>query len=152
MRRLVAILENIRSAENVGSIFRTADATGFSKVYLAGFTPTPLQHKVKKTSLGAENFVAWEKSGRTTSLIKKLKGKGFFVVALEQHKLGRNLFAFKKKKGNIALVVGNEIKGISKNTLKSADAIVEIPMSGKKESLNVAVAFGIAAYFLKELS
>ncbi|KKU51367.1 MAG: hypothetical protein A3H69_00385 [Candidatus Sungbacteria bacterium RIFCSPLOWO2_02_FULL_47_9] len=144
------ICHNIRSRENVGSIFRTADAFGVSKVLLTGYTPTPPHPKISKTALGAENFVPWESHYSPVRLVKKLKNEGFVVVALEcgiKQKTVRSLRQFLKKK-KIALIVGNEVFGIPAALLKHADAILEIPMKGKKESLNVAVAFGVASYTL----
>ncbi len=145
----IAILDNIRSRENVGSIFRTADAAGISKLWLCGITPCPPHPKISKSALGAENFLPWQYQKNCWRIIENLKKQGFFIIALEQNKKALNLFKFKPRQKNIALVVGNEITGVSKSALKKADKILEIPMRGKKESLNVAVAFGIAAYQLK---
>jgi len=158
---MVAILQNIRSLHNVGSIFRTADAASFEKIYLCGITPTPLdrfgkkQKDLAKVALGAEDYVKWEKVGnspkanKTILLIKKLKKEGYQIIALEQDKRSIPYFKFKPKNKKIALILGDEVKGISKSILKYCDLIIEIPMYGKKESLNVSVAFGIAAYYIK---
>lgn len=151
---LCVILHNIRSVYNVGSIFRTSDAVGVSKIYLTGITPTPVDRLGKqrkdfiKVSLGAEKAVAWEYARSVAALIKKLKKRGFFVVALEQARGSISLFKFKPK-FPLVLVVGNEVRGIPPRVLKLCDKIVEIPMRGKKESLNVSVAFGIAVFSLK---
>lgn len=144
------ILHNVRSRENVGSIFRTADAAGVSKIYLCGITPTPPHEKISKTALCAETYVPWEYQKQTWRLLKKLKveDRKLKVVALEQTKDSQNLFRFKPSKGPIALVLGNEIKGLSPSILKKCDKKLVIPMYGKKESLNVAVAAGIALYNL----
>ncbi|MEK7608795.1 MAG: RNA methyltransferase [Patescibacteria group bacterium] len=154
-KRVVVILEDIRSAHNVGSIFRTADAAGFEKVYLCGITPEPIDRlgrtppALLKASLGAERFVSWEKVSRATVCIKKLKKEGWRIYALEQHK---GAMDYKKKISGqkIALVLGNEVLGVSPEALREADRICEIPMSGKKESLNVSVAFGIMAFRLRD--
>ncbi|MBI2639646.1 MAG: RNA methyltransferase [Candidatus Sungbacteria bacterium] len=139
------VCHNIRSRENVGSVFRTSDAFGVSKIYLTGYTPAPPHEKISKTALGAERWVAWEKRTSVSQLLKELKKKRVQIVALEQ---SPQSVALNKLKPHfpMALVVGNEVKGLPRSLVKAADKAVEIPMSGKKESLNVAVAFGIAAY------
>lgn len=145
---LVLILHNIRSIFNVGSIFRTADAFGVKKVYLTGYTPDPAQ----KTALGAEKYVEYEKlsafGGKNIQkLIRQLKTDGFFIVSLEQAKKSISIQGFSKRKiKKLALILGNEVRGIPKSVLKNSDAIIEIPMRGKKESLNVSVAAGVALY------
>jgi len=149
---IVVILDNIRSTYNVGAIFRTADGAGVKKIYLCGITPTPENSKVKKVALGAENYIYCEKVTSVWRLIEKLKKEDYFLIALEQSKKAKNLFQLKKlKKKKIALVVGNEVRGISKKILKRVDLILEIEMAGKKESLNVSVVFGIVIYYLRNL-
>jgi tRNA G18 (ribose-2'-O)-methylase SpoU len=149
---LIAVLDNIRSLYNVGSIFRTADAFGVDKIYLSGYTPAPIKDRQKKeihkTALGAEEFIEWEKSGQTWKLLDNLKKQRFYIVGLETDKKAINISDFKlpKIKKNIVLVVGNEVKGLSQQILRRCDKIIKIPMLGKKESLNVSVAFGVAAY------
>jgi 23S rRNA (guanosine2251-2'-O)-methyltransferase len=148
--KLYLVLDNIRSRENVGSIFRTADAAGVSKIYLCGITPTPPHEKISKAALGAEKWIPWEYHKQTWRLIKKLKKDSFYIVALEKAPKSINIFKFQKpKNSSIVLAVGNEVKGLSRRILKYCDKKVAIPMYGKKESLNVAVAFGIAVYYLK---
>lgn len=144
---LFLVLNDIRSAFNVGSIFRTADAFGVSKIYLCGYTPTPEFPKMLKTSLGAENFVKWEKRKSMTALLKKLKKEGVNLVAVEQMSSSKNINDFKPKYP-MALIFGNEVRGLPKDIEGKADQLIEIPMKGKKESLNVAVAAGIALYAL----
>ncbi len=139
------ILHNIRSAYNVGAIFRTADAAGVSRIYLGGYTPSADSDKVIKTSLGAEKSVAWEKYFNTWKLIEELRLKGIKVVALEQSKTSRDYRKFKPK-FPLAVVVGNEVRGLSASTLKRMDSVWHIPMRGQKESLNVSVAAGIFLY------
>lgn len=152
---MIAILHNIRSMHNVGSIFRTADAAGIEKLYLCGITPSPKDEfgrwrpQIAKVALGAERYVLWEKVGFATRLIQKLKIQGYKIFALEQHKDAVPYYRLKLSKRELAktaLVTGNEITGLSQAILKLADSILEIPMHGRKESLNVAVAFGIAAF------
>lgn len=144
---IVAVLHNIRSRENVGSIYRTADAAGVSKLYLCGITPRPPHEKISKTALGAETWVPWEYFNQTWRLLEKLKKDGYHVVALEKAKNSKNIFEMKKK-SPLALVVGNEVRGLDRNLLRRADAVAAIPMLGRKESLNVAVAFGVAVYVI----
>lgn len=136
----------------MGSIFRTADSAGVTKLYLCGITPTPLdrfgktRQEFAKVSLGAERSLAWEYKKTIASALKELKKKGFTILAIEQAKGSKSFASFRKGNGKFALIMGNEVKGLSCTILKKADAIVEIPMHGKKESLNVSVAFGIVAY------
>lgn len=144
-QQLFVVVDNVRSVENVGSIFRTADALAVDKIYVCGISPTPKHEKLAKTALGAERTVSWEYHKQTWRLLKQLKQQGIFVAALEQTANSVSLEKFKPK-FPLALVVGHEVKGVSASALERADAIVEIPMHGQKESLNVAVAFGIAGY------
>ncbi|MAF36609.1 RNA methyltransferase [archaeon] len=153
---MIAVLQNIRSAFNVGTVLRTADAVGIKKVYLCGYTPAPVDNLSKahkeiiKVSLGAESYVDWEKVSSTTALLKKLKKEGYKIVVVELAKNSQKYYKFKPKSlDKIVLVVGNEIRGVSKPVMDLADKIIEIPMLGKKESLNVGVAFAIVAYRLK---
>lgn len=150
-KKVVLILCNIRSRENVGSIFRTADAAGVSKIYLCGITPTPPHEKISKTALGAETYVPWEYYKQTWRLLAKLKKERISIVALEQTTDSKNIFTKEISvfaKVPFVLVVGNEVKGLSPQILKYCDKKVFIPMHGKKESLNVSVATGIALYQL----
>lgn len=150
--KVYLILYNIRSRENVGSIFRTADAVGVAKIYLCGITPRPPHQKISKTALGAEKYVSWVYHKRTADALKKLKKEDVFIIALEKTKNSRDIFSAKggkfKPKFPLALILGNEVKGLSPSILKTADKTLHIPMSGKKESLNVSVAAGIALYQL----
>jgi tRNA G18 (ribose-2'-O)-methylase SpoU len=145
MKDFYVILDNIRSLENVGSIFRTSDALGVSKIFLCGITGKPPHHKISKTALGAENTIPFEYYKQTGRLIDKLKKDKISVIGLEQSKKSVLITKFKPK-FPLALILGNEVKGISQNILKKCDKIIELPMKGKKESLNVSVAFGVAGY------
>ncbi len=156
---MVILLDNIRSLHNVGSIFRTADAVGVEKLYLCGITPSPLDRfgvvrsDVAKVALGAEKTVEWEKAASTSTLITRLKKEGYRIVALEQSPNSVYYYNLSPKTYNLdkaALVLGAEVEGISPAILKKCDTIIEIPMSGAKESLNVAVAFGIASFWLRD--
>jgi 23S rRNA (guanosine2251-2'-O)-methyltransferase len=150
MKKIFAILHNIRSCYNVGAIFRTGEAIAIEKIYLTGYSPTPEREpeKIKKTALGAQESVKWEYERNVGKLIDKLKKEKIKIVALETENLALPYFKFKPK-FPLAILVGNEKRGIDKRTLKKADFIVKIPMFGKKESLNVAIAFSIFAYYLR---
>ncbi|MBI2068894.1 MAG: RNA methyltransferase [Candidatus Yanofskybacteria bacterium] len=148
-KEIYLILDNIRSRENVGSIFRTADAAGVSKIYLCGITPTPPHEKISKTALGAEMYVPWEYCKRAADILKKLKKQKIKIVALEQTPKSVDIFEYRPK-FPLALVLGNEVKGLSPQILKYCDKKISIPMYGKKESLNVSVATGVALYIIKE--
>ncbi|MEI8123751.1 MAG: TrmH family RNA methyltransferase [bacterium] len=147
----IVVLDNIRSVFNVGSIFRTSDALGVDKIYLCGCTPTPKdrfgrdRNDLAKVALGAQNNIEWEYCQTTEEVIKILKKEKVQIIALEQ---AENSVDYKKIKikCSTAIVLGEEVSGLSKEVLKLADIVAEIPMKGKKESLNVSVAFGVAGY------
>jgi tRNA G18 (ribose-2'-O)-methylase SpoU len=150
-KKVFLILDNIRSVQNTGAIFRTADAAGISKIYLCGYTPAPIDRFGRKrkdfikTSLGAEKTVNWEKCESIEVLLEKLKNENVFLAAIEQ---SENSLDYKKfeAKFPIAFIFGNEVSGISENILKKCDVVLEIPMMGKKESLNISVSLGIAIF------
>ncbi len=147
----VLVLHDIRSAKNVGSLFRTADAVGISKIYLSSITPTPIDRfgrarsDIAKTALGAEKNIPWETYESIVSLIEKLKSEGFEVIAIEQ---SESSVDYKKVEisGPAAFILGNEVGGLAKEVLEKVDIVAEIPMAGEKESLNVSVAGGIALF------
>ena len=153
VREIVVILHNIRSAQNVGAIFRTADAVGVTKIYLTGYTPQPLDRflrpdpKIAKTALGAEKTIPWEHHKDVAVLCGKLNKEAFTIVGVEQDKRAVDYKSYVPT-GDTALLMGNEVLGISPALRKRCDVLVEIPMRGKKESLNVSVAFGIVVYRL----
>src|SRR3989344_4022687 len=142
------LLHNIRSTHNTGSIFRTADAVGVSKIYLSGYTPAPidrfgrLRKDIAKVSLGAEKVVVWESIKNVFDLIKKMKKDKVKMIGLEQDKRSVDYIEAKIAKRNL-LIIGSEVGGIEKEILSLCDEIAEIPMRGEKESLNVSVATGI---------
>lgn len=153
-KNVTVIVHNVRSAFNVGSIFRTADAAGVERVSLCGYTPLPAPRgkkrgntKIAKTALGAEKSVAWEHHAQIGPLLKRLKTEGRRLVALEQSRKSKSIFKFNSR-APVALIVGNEVAGLNRKILARCDDVVQIPMHGQKESLNVAVAFGIAVYAL----
>ncbi len=145
------ILEDIRSAYNVGAIFRTADASGVAKVFLVGYTPAPIdrfgrvQQEIDKTSLGASKTMAWEQVATIKEVIERLQVDGVTVVAVELASGSVSLKDFDEPE-QVAYIVGNEVEGVSKEALTLADVIVELPMLGQKESLNVSVTAGIVLY------
>ena len=152
-RKISLILHNVRSVHNVGSIFRTADAAGVQKIFLTGYTPAPVNRfggevsAFTKTSLGAEKAVSWEGRNDPKGVIQHLKKEGVKIVALEQHPEALD-YRTAKLSSPVALCVGNEVRGLSSQFLSLADEIIEIPMKGEKESLNVSVATGIALFSL----
>lgn len=145
MGERVVILDNIRSTFNVGSVFRTSDGAGISKIYLVGITPTPDHNKIKKTALGAENYVTWEHVASIENLVEKLKDEGFRIYAVEQSK---NSIDYREVQltDKSVFIFGNEISGVSPQTLNLVDDVLEIPMKGKKNSLNVSTTVGIILY------
>lgn len=145
------ILYNLRSAHNVGSIFRTADAIGVSKIYLIGYTPSPtdqfgrVNKEIAKTALGAEKTIEWESVEDIFALLKQLRASGCQLLALEQ---SPNSIDYKKVKleEEVAIILGKEVEGIEPEILKECDVVAEIPMRGGKESLNVSVSAGVALF------
>ncbi len=149
----ILILHNIRSVLNTGALFRTADAIGINKIYLTGYTPTPLdrfgrvRYDFKKASVGAYEFVDWEYKKTITQTLKKLKKQNYKIFAIEQDKNSIDYKKAKLAKKNV-FILGNEIRGLSKNILEKSDNILELKMRGKKESLNVATTGGIVLFRL----
>lgn len=147
------LLDNVRSAHNVGSIFRTADGAGVTHVYLAGVTPAPtdrfgrVQPEISKTSLGASESVPWEQvsAESVAAYITALKQEGFQIIAVEQDPRSTSLATFQHGE-RVLYIFGNEVGGVSPELLQLADEIVEIPMQGIKESLNVSVTAGIVLF------
>ena len=150
-KEIYLILNNIRSAHNVGAIFRTADAVGVSKIFLVGYTPTPLdkferaRKDIAKTALGAEKSIKWDSVKSIKSLLNKLKKEKIKIIAIEQSEKSIDYKKIKQE-DKVAFVVGNEVSGIDKKILNLCDEIVEISMRGEKESLNVSVALGVVLF------
>ncbi len=144
---VVLVLDNIRSMHNVGSAFRTCDAFNVEKLYLCGITATPPQKEIAKTALGATESVDWEYEEDVTTLVEKLKAEGYAIILVEQTDGSVMLQDFNfTRYSKVALVVGNEVFGVSDGLLPICDAAVEIPQYGTKHSLNVAVATGIVLW------
>jgi 23S rRNA (guanosine2251-2'-O)-methyltransferase len=152
-KQIVVILDNIRSTYNVGSIFRTSDAVGVVEIALCGISPQPidrfgrLRNDIAKVALGAEETVSWQGFTTTLEAIKFYKGQGFAIAALEQSSDSVPYNTFKAPE-KVALILGEETQGLSPELLDTSDVILEIPMYGDKESLNVSVAAGVALYQL----
>ncbi len=150
-KQIVVLVHDIRSTHNVGSIFRTSDAVGVSKIYLSGFSPTPLdkfnrpRKDIAKVSLGAEKTIPWEYIDDPKKLIKKYKKSGFEIVGLEQAEKSIDYKKFKTTKP-VFFIVGSEVVGMDKKIITLCDRVIEIPMKGQKESLNVSVAYGVAMF------
>ena len=146
---LHVLLDNIRSAWNVGSILRTADGFGFAHAYLCGITPTPENKDVQKTALGADEFVTWSHHMNAVKLVKGLKKESWKVWALEEDKRAQPIDQIADPTYKTVLIVGSEVTGVDPALIDLADKIFYIPMRGQKRSFNVAVAFGVAAWALK---
>jgi len=142
------ILDNIRSGHNVGSAFRTADAFRIDEVYLAGITPTPPHREILKTALGADESMAW-RSGDAIPYIEEIKSEGYKIYAVEQTDTPILLQKFKfNVKDKIALIFGNEVKGVDSKLFEHVDGCLEIPQHGTKHSFNVSVSMGIVLWEL----
>jgi len=149
-KEMVVILPNIRSVYNVGSMFRTGDCAAINKIYITGWTATPEHPKMAKVALGANQSVPWEYCKSDWRLIDKLKKQGYFIVSLEYNKESMDIRTCGKKiKYPLALIVGNEVTGVSQSLLQRSDLICHLPMHGIKESLNVASAAAVAFYYLR---
>lgn len=147
--RFVVICDDLRSLHNIGSVFRTADGAGVDKIYLCGISGRPddekAKNKISKVALGAEKSVEWEYAKQAWRVVEMLKKEGYEIVSLEQTSESIGYMDYRPK-FPVALIIGNENSGIKKALLERSDKIIDIPMKGAKESLNVSVAFGIAAY------
>lgn len=150
-REIVLILHDIRSNHNVGSLFRTADCAGISEIVLSGYTPSPLDRfgrvvgEIAKTALGAEKTLAWRSEKDIKKVLKEFQAQKFKIIAIEQAKSAVD-YKKVKIKNKTVLILGNEVGGLSPSILSMCDVVAEIPMMGKKESLNVSVAGGIAIF------
>lgn len=148
MPELHIIAHNIRSLENVGALFRIADALGVAKIWITGYTPSPGHAKLAKTALGAEKVVPFEMSLDVDKVIENLKAHEFRILGLELDPSAVSLQAYDRKSDRIGLLLGNEVEGILPYLRDLCDDMVYIPQKGVKESLNVSVATGIACYAL----
>ena len=152
-RDVRVLLHNIRSAHNVGAIFRTADAISVSRIYLSGYTPSPIDRfgrpmkEIAKTALGAEKTIPWEYAKTPAKFLRALKQEGFAIVGIEQDERAVDYKTYRPDRRTLILV-GSEVGGLSAGLRKRCDTLIEIPMRGNKESLNISVAFGIARFRL----
>ena len=146
---LIVILDNIRSLNNVGSVFRTSDAFLIEKIYLCGITATPPNKEIHKTALGATESVEWEYVKDTLALVEKLKKKNIKVLSIEQAENSTMLNEFiPAKKQKYAVVMGNEVKGVQQEVVSASDLCIEIPQLGTKHSLNISVSCGVVLWDL----
>lgn len=144
-KNLVVVLDNVRSMNNVGSVFRTSDAFLIEKVYLCGITATPPHNEIQKTALGATESVDWEYVENTLDVISKLKTGGYAVYAIEQAEESLKLNEFKAE-GKVAVVFGHEVRGVQQEVVDACDNCIEIPQYGTKHSLNISVCAGVVLW------
>lgn len=147
-KQVVVVLDDVRSMNNVGSIFRTCDCLGISQIYLCGITGRPPHRDIHKTSLGAEKSIDWEYHEDIETIINTLKNENYIIAGLEQTDKSIDIRNFEPESKPIVIIVGNEVEGISDKALELCDAILEIPQFGTKHSFNVAVSCGIALWEL----
>lgn len=146
---IIIVLDNVRSLNNIGSIFRTADAFLVDHIYLCGITATPPNKDIQKTALGSTNSVSWSYEKDTLSVVKKLQSKKIKVIAVEQVESSVMLQEFKTFKNDVyALVFGHEVKGVSQEVVSQCDVAIEIPQHGTKHSFNISVSCGIVLWEL----
>lgn len=146
---LIVVLDNIRSLNNVGSVFRTCDAFLIEKIYLCGITATPPNKEIHKTALGSTESVEWEYAKDTLELVKKLKAESVKVLAIEQAENSTMLNEFiPEKNQKYAVVLGNEVKGVQQEVVSASDYCIEIPQLGTKHSLNISVSCGVVLWDL----
>lgn len=148
---VVVVLNSIRSSYNVGSIFRTSDGVMIEKLYLCGYTPHPPKKEILKTALGSQDSIKWEFEKDPIKVVKFLKDQGYTICALEQTDSNILYSEIEKSDLPLCLIVGNEINGVSQELIDLCDITIEIPQFGIKQSLNVAVAYGIAVFELRKI-
>ncbi len=146
---IIVVLDNIRSLNNVGSVFRTSDAFLIEKIYLCGITATPPNKEIHKTALGSTDSVAWEHTEDTITLVEKLKSEGVKVLSIEQAENSTMLDKFTTEENQkYAVVFGNEVKGVQQEVVSASDTCIEIPQLGTKHSLNISVSCGVVLWDL----
>jgi len=144
IKKNIIILDNIRSLNNIGSIFRTSDSFNIKKIILCGICGTPPNREINKTALGATNFVKWEYDKDILNVIKKLRERNYTIISIEQSKKSIDLKHYKPKKNEkLAFIFGNEVKGVSYSAISNSDYCVEIPQYGNKKSMNVSICVGV---------
>ncbi|HEY4526943.1 MAG TPA: TrmH family RNA methyltransferase [Candidatus Paceibacterota bacterium] len=148
---IAALFHNVRSTYNVGALFRTGDGAGVSKIFLSGYTPTPLDRfgrerkDISKTALGAEKTVSWEYAKEPNTIIDRLRTEGWEIVGVEQDRTSRDYRSYKPTRSTL-FIFGNEVRGLSLPLRAQCDRLIDIPMRGRKESLNVSVTAGIILF------
>tara|TARA_R110002050_G_scaffold2177_1_gene13228 strand:- start:12455 stop:12985 length:531 start_codon:yes stop_codon:yes gene_type:complete len=143
------VLDNVRSLNNIGSVFRTADAFLIEKIYLCGITATPPHKEIHKTALGATDSVGWEYRESTMALLEELRAEGYTSLSVEQAENAIMLNNFKiEENKKYALIFGNEVKGVSQEVVSGSDLVLEIPQYGTKHSLNISVSVGVVVWDL----
>ncbi len=146
---LIIILDNVRSLNNIGSVFRTADAFLVNKIYLCGITAQPPHKDIQKTALGATDSVDWEYAEDVMEVVSKLQSEGVFITSIEQAELAVNLNDFSvQRELTYAIIFGNEVKGVQQKVVSASDAVIEIPQFGTKHSLNISVSVGVVVWDL----
>ncbi|MGB3605803.1 MAG: RNA methyltransferase [Psychroserpens sp.] len=146
---IIIVLDNIRSLNNIGSVFRTSDAFLIEKIYLCGITATPPHNDIRKTALGSTETVAWEYAENTLTVVNKLKSENVKILSVEQAERATMLNAFQPEpKQKYALIFGNEVKGVSQDVVDTSDVVIEIPQFGTKHSLNISVSCGVVVWDL----
>lgn len=144
---LIIVLDNVRSLNNVGSVFRSADGYRIEKIYLCGITAQPPHREIRKTALGATESVSWEYAPQTIDVIHKLNTAGYSTCAIEQAERSQNLFNFSLEKNQkVAIVLGNEVKGVEQEVVDACSHVIELDQFGTKHSLNISVCAGIVIY------
>jgi tRNA G18 (ribose-2'-O)-methylase SpoU len=146
---IVVVLDNIRSLNNIGSVFRTSDAMAVEAVYLCGITAKPPHREINKTALGATESVVWEYFDRTEFAVEKLKDKGYTIVSIEQTENSTYLNDYEVKKDQkLAIIMGHEVNGVAQEIIDLSDGVIEIPQKGTKHSLNISVTTGVVLWDL----
>lgn len=146
---LIIVLDNVRSLNNIGAVFRTADAYRIEKIYLCGITAQPPHKDIRKTALGATETVAWEYAHSTLTMVDRLRAAGYKTCAIEQADRAENLFNFKAQvRDKIAVILGNEVEGVQQEVVDACDTVIALDQFGTKHSLNIAVCAGIVMYDL----
>ena len=146
---LVVVLDNVRSSHNVGSVFRTCDALLIEKIFLCGITSTPPDKEIRKTALGAENSVSWEYFAFTQEVVQKLMQEGYTFIAVQQVEMSTSLSDYQSSENaKLALIFGNEVKGVQQQVVDQCDLAIEIPQFGTKHSFNISVSVGIVLWDL----
>ena len=144
---LIIVLDNVRSLNNIGSVFRSADAYRVEKIYLCGITAQPPHKDIRKTALGATETIEWEYVENTIEVVNKLNAQGYTTCAIEQAERSQNLYNFSPSKGDkVAIVLGNEVKGVQQEVVDACKEVIELDQYGTKHSLNISVCAGIVIY------